>query len=75
MLFNQFVLKVDEKVFCSKNQLKLIKITLFLDINECSAQSCNPCHQLASCSNLPGTYACGCRDGFHGDGVISCQGR
>ena len=57
----------------SETELILIK-SIFLDINECSAQSCNPCHQLAACSNLPGTYACGCQDGFQGDGVISCRG-
>ena len=39
----------------------------------CTAQSCRPCHQLANCTDLPGTYSFSCHTGFQGDGVISCQ--
>ena len=33
----------------------------------------NPCHELAECTNLPGTYQCKCALGFSGDGVSSCS--
>ena len=46
---------------------------MFIDVNECG-RSCKPCHQLAACTNEPGTYKCSCHQGFSGDGVHSCQG-
>ncbi|CAJ0942703.1 unnamed protein product, partial [Mesorhabditis belari] len=36
------------------------------DVNECLVDQ--PCHQLASCKNLDGSYECTCPDGYHGDG-------
>lgn len=40
------------------------------DIDECLL---DPCHELAECTNLPGTYQCKCALGFSGDGVSSCS--
>ncbi len=40
-----------------------------VDINECDEM---PCHEEATCSNLPGSYLCTCNDGWVGDGK-TCQ--
>ena len=45
---------------------------MLLDINECSVT--RPCSSLANCINTIGSYQCGCRAGYSGNGV-SCVGR
>ena len=39
------------------------RISLFVDINECSTGS-HSCGLNAACINLPGTYDCPCKPGF-----------
>jgi len=39
-----------------------------LDIDEC-ASGTDACSDDASCSNLPGAYACTCNEGYEGDGL------
>ncbi|CAJ0578467.1 unnamed protein product, partial [Mesorhabditis spiculigera] len=36
------------------------------DMDECVLD--RPCHQLATCKNVEGSYECMCPDGYHGDG-------
>lgn len=53
---------------------QLINITkLFPDVNECLSIENNICEQL--CNNIPGSFYCGCRDGYNinADGY-SCEG-
>ena len=41
------------------------------DIDECANA---PCHERATCTNIPGTYDCMCNSGYTGDGQNSCRG-
>ena len=41
-------------------------------MNECSID--NECHVNAQCANTDGSYTCGCRDGYAGDGK-NCTGK
>lgn len=41
-----------------------------VDINECAS---SPCHHLAACTNLMGSFACTCPDGYAGDGKTCIQ--
>lgn len=38
------------------------------DVNECLMNVCTP---LATCENQLGSFACICKDGFAGDGLIN----
>ncbi|KAH6832462.1 hypothetical protein C2S53_006917 [Perilla frutescens var. hirtella] len=42
-----------------------------LDIDECKS---NPCHATGICINSPGDYACGCPEGYDGDGRRNSSG-
>lgn len=43
-----------------------------VDIDECSDSASNPCQQ--KCTNTPGSYSCGCVDGFKlGEDNSSCE--
>ncbi|XP_068756010.1 fibulin-1-like [Montipora capricornis] len=44
-----------------------------IDFDECSTDSSNNCSKDAECINNPGSYECGCKDGFSGDG-FTCKG-
>ena len=59
-----------EMWLCFNHFLKNLKHNLVLDVDECKEQSCN---ENANCENIPGSYKCTCREGFHGDGKI-CTG-
>ena len=39
-------------------------VTLFVDIDECS-QGLSACHPNSACVNIPGSYYCQCREGYH----------
>ncbi|KAK5971211.1 hypothetical protein GCK32_010725, partial [Trichostrongylus colubriformis] len=41
-----------------------------VDVNECES---SPCHHLATCTNLPGSFTCSCPDGYAGDGKTCIQ--
>ncbi|XGW14233.1 hypothetical protein V3C99_000510 [Haemonchus contortus] len=41
-----------------------------VDVNECLS---SPCHHLATCTNLLGSFACTCPDGYAGDGKTCIQ--
>uniref|UniRef100_A0A0N4WVW7 ZP domain-containing protein n=1 Tax=Haemonchus placei TaxID=6290 RepID=A0A0N4WVW7_HAEPC len=41
-----------------------------VDVNECLS---SPCHHLATCTNLHGSFACTCPDGYAGDGKTCIQ--
>lgn len=41
------------------------------DDDECKAQTFD-CHAHSTCENTPGSYACPCVTGFHGDGKQEC---
>ena len=43
------------------------------DVDECSIG--NKCDLNADCLNLPGTFACVCRSGFHGNGTVCSIGQ
>jgi len=42
-----------------------------LDVDEC-ARATDSCHKYAVCMNLPGSFVCQCKEGYTGDGVVSC---
>ena len=46
------------------------------DVNECESTELNGCgpDQVAECFNTHGSYACGCRPGYFGNGVL-CKGK
>jgi hypothetical protein len=45
-----------------------------LDIDECVERFNNPpCTDLALCTDLEGSFRCGCREGYTGNGTI-CNG-
>ena len=44
------------------------------DIDECSEEEWNDCHEHADCKDNTGSYSCTCKDGFTGDGVEACDG-
>ena len=46
---------------------------LFLDVDECGENTDN-CHDFADCTDLEGSFTCLCKQGYTGDGVISCMG-
>ena len=43
------------------------------DFDECAANT-DDCHTDAICKNDPGSFSCGCMDGYVGDGR-SCEGK
>ena len=43
------------------------------DINECE-NGYNDCHFNATCTNVPGSYHCQCKEGFAGSGKL-CEGK
>ena len=43
---------------------------LHLDFDECSS---SPCDENAICFNLPFTYECICKSGFHGNGFLCSE--
>ena len=49
---------------------KLNHYLVVLDVDECKEQSCD---ENTNCENIPGSYKCTCREGFHRDGRI-CTG-
>ena len=54
--------------FCHKSQ------NLFVDIDECVERFNDPpCRDLALCTDLEGSYECGCREGYTGNGTV-CNG-
>ena len=57
-----------------KDQSTIPKLLFFLDINECKGSSLHDCHSNATCKNTVGSFNCTCKQGFHGDGKISCKG-
>ncbi|KAL9409242.1 hypothetical protein AB3S75_047599 [Citrus x aurantiifolia] len=44
------------------------------DVNECEDPSLNNCTRTHICDNIPGSYTCRCRKGFHGDGTKDGRG-
>ncbi|XP_078666293.1 uncharacterized protein LOC144908516 [Branchiostoma floridae x Branchiostoma belcheri] len=43
------------------------------DIDECSPNNTNNCHENARCSNTEGSYTCTCNSGYIGDGFFCAQ--
>ncbi|KAJ1366550.1 hypothetical protein KIN20_027231 [Parelaphostrongylus tenuis] len=41
-----------------------------VDVNECLF---SPCHHLATCTNIPGSFVCSCPTGYAGDGKTCIQ--
>lgn len=50
-----------------------IKLTISLDIDECSNNLDNCAVGIATCTNNEGSYSCACKPGYTGDGV-TCTG-
>ncbi|XP_047938998.1 putative wall-associated receptor kinase-like 16 [Salvia hispanica] len=46
----------------------------YLDIDECSNHTLNPCDSNSICTNTPGSVNCTCRKGYHGDGLTNGRG-
>lgn len=44
------------------------------DVNECENAESNDCGLNALCTNTNGSYSCGCKVGYQGDGV-NCTGK
>ena len=44
------------------------------DIDECSNDTLNNCHDNATCTDTVGSFECSCEEGFTGDGV-NCTGK
>jgi hypothetical protein len=45
------------------------EVVLLVDTDECAQ---NPCHEHATCTNMPGSFECACKEGYtdvHGDGT------
>ena len=61
-----------ERHIVSKTQNNIWLIYFSPDVDECSADF-NPCDDNADCSNTEGSYSCGCKLGFSGDGR-TCKG-
>jgi len=40
------------------------------DVDECSNETLNNCHENATCTDTIGSYNCSCDEGFSGDGVV-----
>uniref|UniRef100_A0A1I7X8T5 EGF-like domain-containing protein n=1 Tax=Heterorhabditis bacteriophora TaxID=37862 RepID=A0A1I7X8T5_HETBA len=57
-------------IFEIKGEEGSVNHVLNTDIDECSL---SPCHHLATCSNLRGSFICTCPDGYAGDGKICIQ--
>ena len=46
---------------------------MYVDIDECSMAT-DDCDVNAECTNTDGSYTCGCKSGFYGDGT-TCTGK
>ena len=44
-----------------------------IDIDECVEQNPAPCSSLALCTDMEGSFKCGCRVGYAGNGTV-CEG-
>ena len=49
-------------------------LIIVVDVNECGNDTLHNCHDNATCVNTDGSFTCGCKDGFSGDGLI-CEGK
>ena len=38
------------------------------DVNECSTEEAEKCHEFAECINIDGAFKCQCKEGWNGDG-------
>ena len=45
---------------------------LLLDFDECADDSTHNCHAHAHCINNDGSFTCKCKDGYLGDGKMTC---
>ena len=63
-------------ITCNGKQLNysIVKEFLSIDINECSSEGDNNCHDNAICTNTYGNYTCQCQNGYTGNG-ITCNGK
>ena len=43
------------------------------DVDECTLSN-DDCHDVATCTNTPGSFSCACNIGWTGNGT-SCEGR
>ena len=70
---NKSVSVIQDKYNCGKMLNYSVFILFFLDVDECGENTDN-CHEFADCTDLEGSFTCLCKQGYTGDGVISCIG-
>lgn len=51
----------------------MMLIMCIIDVNECDTDAANDCSENGRCFNIPGMYACECKNGYVGDG-FECRG-